>query len=89
MASSFSRELGPLAKTVADPENGSTMPTQVLPMMSTVGEQMKTPQPRKEPTRGGSNLRREDTNNEAEFPSKNSGKPRSVKHRTVFDNEGA
>jgi hypothetical protein len=89
MASSFGRELGLLAKTVADPENGSTKPTQVLPMMSTVGEPMKTPQPKKEPTRGGSSLRREDTNNEAKFPRKNSGKPRSVKHRTAFDNEGA
>jgi hypothetical protein len=29
-------------------ENGSTMPTQVMP---TVGEQRKTPQPKKEPTR--------------------------------------
>jgi hypothetical protein len=32
-------------------QNGSTMPTQVLPMMPTVGEQRKTPQPKKEPTR--------------------------------------
>ncbi|KJC50435.1 hypothetical protein UP09_05275 [Bradyrhizobium sp. LTSP885] len=30
-------------------ENGSIMPT--LPMMPTVGEQRKTPQPKKEPSR--------------------------------------
>jgi hypothetical protein len=32
-------------------ERGSTMPTQVLPMMPTVGAQRKMPQPKKEPTR--------------------------------------
>jgi hypothetical protein len=48
MTSSVSRELGSLAKTVADTESRSTMPAQVLP---TVGEQRKIPQPKKEPTR--------------------------------------
>jgi hypothetical protein len=32
-------------------ENGATMPTQVLPIMPTVGEKKKAPQPKKEPTR--------------------------------------
>jgi hypothetical protein len=32
-------------------ENGATMPTPVLPMMPTTGEQRQTPQPKKEPTR--------------------------------------
>jgi hypothetical protein len=32
-------------------ENVWTMPTQVLPMMPTVGEQKKTPQPKMKPTR--------------------------------------
>jgi len=32
-------------------QNGSTMPTQVLPMMPTVGEQRKTPQSKQKPTR--------------------------------------
>jgi hypothetical protein len=40
---------GPMrTQTIA---NGSTMPTPVLPMMPTVGEQSKTRQPTKEPTR--------------------------------------
>jgi hypothetical protein len=32
-------------------ERGSIMPTQVLPLMPVVGEQKKTPQPKKPPTR--------------------------------------
>jgi hypothetical protein len=32
-------------------ERGSIMPTQVLPLMPTVGKQRKTPQPKKPPTR--------------------------------------
>jgi hypothetical protein len=87
MASFVSRELGSVAKTVADTfvskrhrnkkrrlegppstdaeskptptgpiwtqpiRSGSKMPTPVLPMMPTVGEQRKTSQPKEEPTR--------------------------------------
>jgi hypothetical protein len=32
-------------------DRGSIMPTPVLPLMPAVGEQMKTPQPKKPPTR--------------------------------------